>query len=109
MKTLFQSRMGSLLVIVVVALCLGCGASSQVQKVESAQNKSVQQIQALQEQTVGKIPCRADEIEIPEHKINRTDGSGYWIAYCLGKTYKCVRGKDNPNVTCEQIPAQLME
>jgi len=43
MKPLFQSKMSSLLVIVVaVVLWLGCAASNQVEK---AQNKSVQQME----------------------------------------------------------------
>ena len=78
MKPLFQSKMSSLLVIVVaVVLWLGCAASNQVEK---AQNKSVQQMETLQELSAGKIPCPSYQIEIPEHNINRTDGSGYSIA-----------------------------
>jgi hypothetical protein len=107
MKTLFQSKMSSLLIVAaVVFLCLGC---TTVNQIEEAQNKSVQQMEILQEQSVGKIPCRSDEIEISEYKINESDGSGYWTAACLGKTYKCVRGKkdetnaNDQEVTCEQI------
>ena len=107
MKTLFQSKMSSLLIVAaVVFLCLGC---TTVNQIEEAQNKSVQQMEILQEQSVGKIPCRSDEIEISEFKINESDGSGYWTAACLGKTYKCVRGKkdqadtNDQDVTCEQI------
>ena len=108
METLLQSKMSSLSVIAVVAfLWLGCAASSQVEK---AENKSIQEMQKLQQQSVGKIPCRPYEIEVSEFKINKADGSGYWIAYCLGKTYRCVRGsKDHQDVTCEQIPPQGME
>ena len=108
MKTLFQSKKGSFLVIAVaVSLWLGCAASNQIEK---AQNKSVQQMETLQEQSAGKIPCPSYQIEIPEHNINRTDGSGYWIAYCFGETYKCTRGsKDPQDVTCEQIPPEGME
>jgi len=54
MKTLFQSKKGSFLVIAVaVFLWLGCAASNQIEK---AQNKSVQQMETLQEQSAGKIP-----------------------------------------------------
>ena len=78
MKTLFQSKKGSFLVIAVsVFIWLGCAASNQVEK---AQNKSVQQMETLQELSAGKIPCPSYQIEIPEHNINRTDGSGYSIA-----------------------------
>ena len=108
MKTLFQSKKGSFLVIAVsVFIWLGCAASNQVEK---AQNKSVQQMETLQELSASKIPCPSYQIEIPEHNINRTDGSGYWIAYCFGETYKCTRGsKDPQDVTCEQIPPEGME
>lgn len=108
MKSLFQTKIGSLSVIVaaVVFLCLGC---TTVNQIEEAQNKSVQQMEVLQGQSVGKIPCRSDEIEISEFKINESDGSGYWTAACLGKTYKCLRGKkgetdtNGQDVICEQI------
>jgi len=54
MKTLFQSKKGSFLVIAVsVFIWLGCAASNQVEK---AQNKSVQQMETLQELSAGKIP-----------------------------------------------------
>ncbi len=108
MKTLFQSKIGfSLVIAVVVVPWLSC---STVNKVEQAQNKSVQEMETLQEQSAGKIPCPSYQIEIPEHKINRTDGSGYWIAYCFGKTYKCTRGSKAPqDVTCEQVPPEGME
>jgi hypothetical protein len=109
MKTLIQSKMGSLLLITVCVLWLGC---TTVNQVEQAENKSVQQMQILQEQssgkTVGKIPCPPYEIEISEFKINKSDGSGYWTAFCFGKTYKCTRGpsgqanKNNQNVNCER-------
>ena len=106
MKTLFQSKINSLLIIAaVVVLWLGC---TTVNKVEQAENKSVQQMQILQEQssgkTVGKIPCPPYEIEISEFKINKSDGSGYLTAFCNGKTYKCVRGsKDHQDVNCQSI------
>lgn len=108
MKIRFQSKMSSLLIIAsaVVVLWSGC---TTVNQVEQAQNKSVQQMEILQEQSVGKIPCRSDEIEISEFKINKADGSGYWTATCLGKTYKCVRGKkdqtntNDQDVICEHI------
>ena len=108
MKTMFQSKMSLLSIIAVaIVLWLGCAASNQV---ENAQNKSVQQMDTLQELSAGKIPCPSYQIEIPEHNINRTDGSGYWIAYCFGKTYKCTRGSKAPqDVTCEEIPPEGME
>ncbi len=108
MKTLFQSRVGFFLVFVVVVVSwLGC---STVNKVEQAQNKSVQEMETLQKQSAGIIPCPPYQIEIPEHKINKVDGSAYWTAYCFGKTYKCTRSSGkNPHVTCEEIPPQGME
>jgi hypothetical protein len=106
-KTIFQSKISLLLVTAaVVVLWLGCTTYNQIEK---AQNKSVKQMETLQEQSVGKIPCRSSEIEISEFKINKSDGSGYWIAFCKGKTYKCVRGskdqtnKNNQDVVCKRI------
>ena len=111
MKTSIQSKMSSLVFITVGILWLGC---TTVNNVEQAENKSVQQMQILQQQssgkTAGKIPCPPYEIEISEFKINKSDGSGYWTAYCFGKRYKCLRGsKDQANkqdVTCsgEDLP-----
>jgi hypothetical protein len=92
---IFRGKITSILMIAAVAfLWLGCGSK---------------EIAILQEQSVGRIPCRTDEIEITEYKINKADGSGYWIAFCNGKTYRCVRGKtdqtdtNNQDVVCERV------
>jgi hypothetical protein len=107
MKTLFRSKLDSLfLVAAVIVPLLGC---STVNTVEQAQNKSVQEIQTLQQQSAGIVPCPSYQIEIPQHEINRTDGSAKWTAYCFGKTYKCGRTGKDQNVTCEEIPPQGME
>jgi len=105
MKTLFQSKMSSLLVIaLVVVLWLGCATY------ESSENKSVKQIEILQEQSAGKIPCPSEKIEITGYKTSKSDGSGYWTAFgCDGKTYNCTRsGKDHLDVNCNEIDPDLI-
>ena len=108
MKTLFKSKMGSLLVVaVVIVFWLGC---STVNKVEQAQEKSVEQIEILQEQSAGEIPCPSEKIEITNYKINKSDGSGYWTAFgCDGKTYNCTRSSnDHQDVNCKQVDPDLI-
>ena len=108
MRTLFQSKMSSLLIIaVVVVLWLGC---TTYNKFETSENKSVKQIEILQEQSAGKIPCPSEKIEITGYKINKSDGSGYWTAFgCDGKTYNCTRSsKDHQDVICRQVDPDLI-
>jgi hypothetical protein len=101
MRIRSQSKVDSLVVIAsLFVLWLGC---STVSKVEQAQQKSVEQMEVLQEQSAGKIPCRTNEIEISEFNINETDGSGYWTAFCQGNTYKCVRSGKDEDVHCVPI------
>ncbi len=91
------------LLIITVAVLLSSGCTSP------------KQIEIMQEQSVGKIPCSSDKIEIIEYKINQSDGSGYWMALCNGRTYKCSRAASdqtntiNPNVVCEEMESQMPE
>jgi hypothetical protein len=101
MKIRSQSKINPLVVIATLfVFWLGC---STVSKVEQAQQKSVEQMEILKEQSVGKIPCRSNEIEISEFNINQADGSGYWTAFCEGNTYKCVRSGKDQDVHCVPI------
>jgi len=73
------------------------------------------QIELMQEQSVGQIPCVANKIEIIEHEINKADGSGNWMALCNGRTYLCRRGKGDesntidPDVSCNEMESQMPE
>ncbi len=101
MKIRFQSKINSLLVVATLFVFLaGC---STVSKVEQAQEKNVEQMEILQEQSAGKIPCRSNEIEISEYNVNKADGSGYWTAFCQGNTYKCVRSGKDQDAHCVPI------
>ncbi len=106
MKTLFQSKMSSLLIIAVaVVLWLGCANISQV---ENAPDDSIQQMETLREQTATQVPCPSYAIQImPSYRINKSDESASWTADCYGDVYQCTRGgKDNQGVTCEQTEPQ---
>ena len=91
------------LLITTVAILLSSGCTTSPQ------------IQTMQEQSVGKIPCPSEKIEIIQYKINEADGSGYWMALCNGRTYKCGRGASdqtntiNPDVICEEMETQMPE
>lgn len=69
----------------------------------------------MQEQSVGQIPCPSEKIEIIQYKVNQSDGSGYWMALCNGRTYKCTRGSGNqtntinPDIKCEMMESQMPE
>ena len=100
MKTLFQSKISSLLVIAVIVVSwLGCANINQ--------NDTAQQMQTLQEQSATQVPCPSSAIQImPSYKIN-ADGSASWTAVCYATVYQCTRsGKNNQNVSCEQIGPQ---
>jgi hypothetical protein len=91
MKNMPQSNMSSLFIIAaVVVFWLGCAT---VNKVEQAQALSVKQIEMLQQQSAGDIPCPLEKIEITGYKINKSDRNEYWTAFgCDGRTYSCTRG-----------------
>ncbi len=108
MKIMAQSNMSSLLIIAaVVVFWLGCAT---VNKVEQAQEISVKQIEMLQQQSAGDIPCPPEKIEITGYKINKSDGNEYWTAFgCDGGTYSCTRsGKDHQDVNCERADPDLI-
>jgi hypothetical protein len=105
MKTLYQSKMSSLSIIaVVVVLWLGCATPGP------PENKSVKQIEMLQQQSATKIPCPSQQIEITGYKINKAEGSAFWTAFgCNGNTYKCTRsGKDHQGVNCQRVDPDLI-
>jgi hypothetical protein len=105
MKTLFQSKMSSLsMIAVVVVLWLGCATPG------TPENTSVKQIEMLQQQSAGKIPCPSQQIEITGYKINKADGSAFWTAFgCDGNTYKCSRsGKDHQGANCQRVEPDLI-
>ncbi len=73
------------------------------------------QIEIMQEQSVGQIPCVANKIEIVQHNINKADRSGNWMALCNGRTYMCRRGSGDqtntidPDVSCNEMESQIPE
>jgi uncharacterized protein YcfL len=91
------------LLIIAVTIFLGLGCTSP------------KEIEVMQEQSVGQIPCPSEKIEIIQYKLNQADGSGYWMALCSGRTYKCTRGSGdqtntiNPDVKCEMMESQMPE
>ncbi len=91
------------LLIITVAILLNSGSTTSPQ------------IQTMQEQSVGKVPCPSERIEIIQYKINEADGSGYWMALCNGKTYKCRRDASdqtntiNKDVVCQGMETQMPE
>jgi hypothetical protein len=108
MRTLFQIKMSSLLILAVtVVLWLGCATYN---KFETSQKNSSAQIQMLQEQSSGNIPCPPEKIEITGYTINKSGGNGYWTAIgCDGKTYNCTRsGEDRQDVNCSPADPDLI-
>jgi hypothetical protein len=99
--------MSPTLVTAVAFLWLGC---TDINQIEKAENKSVKQIEILQEQSAGKIPCPSEKIEITGYKVDKSDGSEYWTAFgCDGNTYNCVRSnKDDQDVNCKQVDPDLI-
>jgi hypothetical protein len=91
----------------VIVLWLGCATYNEI---ETSEKKSSAQIEILQEQSAGEIPCPPDKIEITGFKINNSDGNENWTAFgCDGKTYNCTRSsKDVQNVNCEQADPDLI-
>ncbi len=107
MKTLFEGKTSSLSILAaVIVLWLGCAT---VNKVEQAQEISAEQIEMLQQQSAGTIPCPPEKIEITGYKINKTDGSEYWTAFgCDGGTYSCTRSGKDKAVNCERADPDLI-
>ncbi len=106
MMTLIQSKMSSLLIIsVAVVLWLGC---ANINQGENAPDDSAQQMETLRKQSATQVPCPSYSIQImPSYKINKSDGSASWTAFCYGDVYQCTRGgKDHQDVTCEQTEPQ---
>ena len=108
MGSLFQSKMSSLLLIaMVVVFCLSCATQNQI---ATPENKSVNQVKTLQQQSTGSIPCPSEKIEITGYKINKVDGSAFWTAFgCDGNTYKCTRSaKDHQAANCQRVEPDLI-
>jgi hypothetical protein len=107
MKMMPRSNMSSLLIIAAVVLFWsGCAT---VNKVEQAQEISAEQIEMLQQQSAGDIPCPPEKIEITGYKINKSDGNEYWTAFgCDGGTYSCTRNGKDKAVNCERADPDLM-
>ena len=107
MKIMDQSKLSSLLIIAAVAvLWSGCAT---VNKVEQAQEISVKQIEMLQQQSAGDIPCPPEKIEITGYKINKSDGNEYWTAFgCDGGTYSCTRSGKDKAASCERADPDLI-
>ena len=104
MKTKNQSKISSLLIIIVaVVLWLGC---ANINQGGNAPDNTAQLLETLREQSATQVPCPSYSIQIPNYNI-KSDGSGYWTAVCYGDVYKCTRGSKGPqDVTCEQTEPQ---
>ena len=106
MKIMLQSKIGLLILSAVAFVWAGC---AQVNQFEKEENKSTMQIQMLQQQSSGQIPCPPEKIEITEYHFNKSDGNEYWTAFgCDGGTYDCTLSGKDKAVNCERADPDLM-